>query len=111
MPYPNFTAADFTPSTTKENLNADLPLVAGDVMAILPDEATIVAAGGSIPNSNQSVTLVNRDMGALYQGLPEVLAEIYNNDPNALITDNDLASTGIDPRLRGNSQHLSLIHI
>ncbi len=107
MPYPNFVAADFTPSTTDGYLNVAMPLTTGDTANILPDEATIIAGGGSVPNDNASIAPVNHDIGATLQGLPEVLSEIYNNDPNALIKDNQLGSTGIDPKLRGNSQHLS----
>ena len=107
MPYPNFTAADFTPSTTDGYLNVAMPLTTGDTANILPDGDGITAAGGSIPNANVNIASVNHDIGATFQGIPEALSEIYNNNPNALITDNALASTGIDPRLRGNSQHLS----
>ena len=107
MPYPNFTAADFTPSTNDGYLNVGFGLTTGDSMNVLPDKTTIINNGGTVPNGNAGIASVSHPIGATFLSLPERLSEIYNNHPDALIKDNELGTTGISPKLRGNSQHLS----
>ena len=107
MPYPNFTAADFTPSTTDGYLNCDPALGSTENMQCLPGEATIIAGGGSIPNDNASITKVTQDVGDILYNFPAALSEVYNNEAAALLKDQDLAGTGINPKLRGNEAHIS----
>ena len=107
MPYPNFVAADFTPSTTDGYLNCAPALGVNENMQCLPGEATIVAGGGSIPNDNAGITKVTQDVGDIMQNLPAALVEVYNNSSDALIKDQDLGSTALNPKLRGNETHLS----
>ena len=107
MPYPNFTAADFTPSSNDGYLNVGFGLTTGDSMNVLPDKTTIINGGGTVPNGNAGIATVSHSVGETFLSLPERLSEIYNNHPDALIKDNQLGTTGINPKLRGNSQHLS----
>ena len=79
MPYPNFVAADFTPSTTDGYLNCAPALGSTENMQCLPGEATIVAGGGSIPNDNAGITKVTQDVGDILHNLPAALSEVYNN--------------------------------
>ena len=97
MPYPNFTAADFTPSTTDGYLNVGFGLTTGDSMNVLPDKTTIINNGGTVPNGNAGIATVSHPIGETFLSLPERLSEVYNNDSNALIKDNELGTTGISP--------------
>ena len=107
MPYPNFTAADFTPSSTDGYLNAGFGITTGDITDCLPDKDTLIANGVTLPNDDANITRINRDIGAVYEGFPAVLAEVYTNDPAALITDNELANTGVLPELRASGSHVT----
>ena len=111
MPYPNFTAADFTPSSNDGYLNVGFGLTTGDSMNVLPDKTTIINGGGTVPNGNAGIATVSHSVGETFLSLPERLSEIYNNHPDALIKDNQLGTTGINPKLRGNSQHLSTLRL
>ena len=111
MPYPNFTTADFTPSTTDGVFNIANPLGNSEMMDILPDRATMLAspyniAESSLPNTDPNITKVTADIGALLHGLPEVIAETYRNDNNALVKDSDLANAVVSDKLRANAQYI-----
>ena len=111
MPYPNFTTADFTPSSTDGIFNIGNPLGNSEMVDVLPDGATMLAAPyniaeSSLPNNDANIAKVSTDMGAILHGLPELLAETYRNDSAALIKDSDLANTLIHDRLRANAQYI-----
>ena len=60
MPYPNFTTADFTPSSTDWIFNIGNPLGNSEMVDVLPDGATMLAAPyniaeSSLPNNDANV--------------------------------------------------------
>ena len=101
-----FTAADFTPTTNNDAtpLGGFNFLASSEVMQVLPYH-NHPSMPATLPNEDANIASIPMDVGALYAGLPAALAEVYNNDPNALVQSTNFTGK-IDPRLYGNSQHL-----
>lgn len=100
----SFSAAQFTPSNTSP-LGSTNFLGTG-TYDILPNKEHS-SMPESLPNTDGNIAKIPVNIKEVLDQLPAAIAEMYNNDANALVKSSQFTGTAVDPRLYGNSAHLS----
>jgi len=100
----SFSAAQFTPNSTSP-LGSTNFLGTG-TYNILPDKDHS-SMPESLPNTDGNIATIPVNLKEVFDQLPAAIAEMYNNDANALVKSSQFTGTAVDPRLYGNSQHLN----
>ena len=100
----SFSAAQFTPNSTSP-LGSTNFLGTG-TYDILPNKEHS-SMPESLPNTDGNIAKIPVNLKEVFDQLPAAIAEMYNNDVNALVKSSQFTGTAVDPRLYGNSAHLS----
>jgi len=100
----SFSAAQFTPNNTSP-LGSTNFLGTG-TYDILPNKEHS-SMPESLPNTDGNIAKIPVNIKEVLDQLPAAIAEMYNNDVNALVKSSQFTGTAVDPRLYGNSAHLS----
>ncbi len=100
----SFSAAQFTPNSTSP-LGSTNFLGTG-TYNILPNKEHS-SMPETLPNTDPNITKIPVNLKEVFDQLPAAIAEMYNNDVNALVKSSQFTGTAVDSRLYGNSQHLN----
>ena len=101
----SFSAAQFTPSNTSP-LGSFTFVGTGNYNVLPYAGHSSMPAAEDLPNTS-NIALIPENLKETLDQLPAAIAEMYNNDVNALVKSSQFTGTAVDPRLYGNSAHLS----
>ena len=92
----SFSAAQFTPNSTSP-LGSTIFLGTG-TYDILPNKEHS-SMPESLPNTDGNIAKIPVNLKEVFDQLPAAIAEMYNNDVNALVKSIQFTGTALDPRL------------